>query len=178
MTGEEKELINGCRIMIVGSEIFIGYVQEELNRLGFNEICNVSALKYNYIGETRGILIEFTGNGPSQCSDATEIPTIYPFDFIGGAGAIVLFSGDERKWLEKPNVRLWAAEYMSGYCAFWNISGCEWLHEAIPAIKAGETSDLAQKTAAHLCALIAANIAVGHDVKHYPRFYLVESGEK
>ncbi|MDE7438077.1 MAG: hypothetical protein K2M93_06280 [Muribaculaceae bacterium] len=120
-------------------------------------------------------MIEFTGNGPSQLVDVSDIPIIYPFDFISGAGAFVLFPGDDRKWLEKSDLRVWAAEYMLGYSAFWKIPGCDWLHEVLPAIKDGKTSDTAQKTAAYMCARIAANIAVDHDVKRFPRFYLAES---
>lgn len=161
--------------MIIGSGTFIGYVQEELGQLGFNEIVNVTRLYDNPGGETPGILIEFTTNGPSQSMDLTDIPIIYSFDFITGAGAIVLFPCDDRKWLEKPDVRFWAAEYMSGYSAFWNMERCEWLHEALPAIKAGETSETAQKTGAQISTKIAANIAVGRKVKHFPKFYLMEN---
>ena len=35
----------------------------------------------------------------------------------------------------------------------------------------------ALKTAAHICARIAANIAVGREVKHFPRFYLCKNLE-
>lgn len=42
----------------------------------------------------------------------------------------------------------------------------------LPAIREAKTSEAAQRTAAHICAKIAANIAVGRNVKHFPRFYL------
>ena len=175
MTGEQRQMINACKLKIIGSEMFLKYLREELRQLGFNVILNITALKDYNIDETNGILIEFTGNCPSQSTDSIEIPVIYPFDFIAGAGVIVLFPGDDRKWLEKPNLRLWAAEYMMGYCAFWNISGCDWLHDVLPAIKAGETSDSAQKTAAYISARIAANIATGRPVKRFPKFYIVDN---
>lgn len=175
MTGEEKQLINTCRIMIVGADNFIDYIQEELRKLGFNEILNIEPFKDLEKGENRGILIEYIGDRSSQTVDVTEIPVIYPFDFIAGAGAIVLFPADDRKWLDNNNVRVWAADYMAGYCAFWKIPGCEWLHDALLGIKRGETSKAATKTAAYLCAKIAANIATGREVKHFPRFYLAES---
>ena len=157
--------------MIVGKGDFITYIKEELCKLGFCDMADV-AMSEIINGQDTGILIEYIGNGLSQTSDINSIPVIYPFDFVDGAGAIVVFPEDERDWLEKQNVRQWAAEYMSGYCAFWNVEGCDWVHDALPAIKENKTSEAAMKTAAHICARIAANIAVGRDVKRYPHFYL------
>ena len=160
--------------MIVGKGDFITYIKEELRKLDFCKIAEVE------IGEiineqNTGILVEYTGAGFSQASDIGDIPVIYPFDFVDGSGAIVVFPEDERDWLEKQNIRQWAAEYMSGYCAFWNMEGCDWLHDALPSIKENSTNKDAMKTAAHICARIAANIAVGKDVKRFPRFYLCRS---
>ena len=98
---------------------------------------------------------------------------IYPFDFVDGCGAIVVMPGDKFEYFEREK----AAEYMAGYCAFWNVQGCEWLDLAIPAIKRGETSESAMRTAAYVCAKITANIAVDRDVKHFPRFYLCKNLE-
>ena len=171
MTNEEKQMIKECRIMIVGKGDFITYIKEELDKLGFGDIADVAISEIiNY--QNTGILIEYTGVGHSQSSDMNSIPVIYPFDFVDGAGAIVVFPEDERDWLGKQNMQQWAAEYMSGYCAFWNVEGCDWLHDALPAIKENRTNKDAMKTAAHICARIAANIAVGRDVKRYPHFYL------
>ena len=162
--------------MIVGKCDFITYIKEELRKL---EFCKIAEVEIGEIinEQNIGILIECTGVGLSQAKDINSIPVIYPFDFIEGAGAIVVFPEDERDWLEKQNVRQWTAEYMSGYCAFWNMEGCDWLHDALPAIKENKTSEAAIKTAAYICARIAANIAVGRDVKRYPRFYLCRSLE-
>ena len=157
--------------MIVGKVDFITYIKKELGKLDF---CNIAEVELGEIinGKNAGILIEYTGVGLSQAKDINSIPVIYPFDFIDGAGAIVVLPGDDRNWLEKKNVRQWVAEYMSGYCAFWNVEDCDWLHDVLPAIKENNTNEAAIKTAAYMCARIAANIAVGRDVKRYPRFYL------
>ena len=176
MTKEEKQLIKDCRIMIVGKDDFITYIKEELRKLDF---CKIAEVEIGEIinGQNNGILIEYTGTVLSQTSDMNSITVIYPFDFVEGGGAIVVFPSDDRSWLDKQNIRLWVAEYISGYCAFWNVDGCDWLHDALPAIKENRTSDTAMKTAAYICARIAANIAVGRDVKRYPRFYLCRSLE-
>ena len=176
MTKEEKQFIKDCRIMIVGKDDFITYIKEELRKLDF---CKIAEVEIGEIinGQNNVILIEYTGTGLSQTSDIGDIPVIYPFDFLDGAGAIVVFPEDERNWLGKQNMRQWVAEYMSGYCAFWNVEGCDWLHDALPAIKENKTSEAAMKTAAYMCARIAANIAVGRDVKRYPRFYLCRNLE-
>ena len=162
--------------MIVGKGDFITYIKKELGKLDF---CNIAEVEIGEIinGKNAGILIEYTGVGLSQAKDINSIPVIYPFDFIDGAGAIVVLSGDDRNWLEKKNVRQWVAEYMSGYCAFWNVADCDWLHDVLPAIKENKTNEAAIKTAAYMCARIAANIAVGRDVKRYPRFYLCRNLE-
>ncbi|MDE6269095.1 MAG: hypothetical protein K2M04_08455 [Muribaculaceae bacterium] len=173
MTDEEKDLINDCRIMIVGTGDFISYLMTELSVIGFDRIQKVTSPLT--MPGTEGILIEYIGSGSSLAVVGDEIPMIYPFDFIKGAGVIVVFPGDDRGFLNEDNVRLWAAEYMSGYSAFWNMDGYDWLREVLPEIRAHMTSDEAQKLAAHLCARIAANIAVGRKVKRFPRFYLVES---
>lgn len=49
---------------------------------------------------------------------------------------------------------------------------CDRLHDALPKIKENKTSEDTMKTAAYIYARIAANIAVGSKVKHYPCFYL------
>ncbi len=51
------------------------------------------------------------------------IPITYPFDFVDGAGAIVVMPGDDNELHGKANARLWAAGYMAGYCAFLEYGG-------------------------------------------------------
>lgn len=86
--------------MIVGKGEFITYINEELRKLDF---CKIAEIEIGEIinEQNTGILVEYTGAGISQSSDISSIPVIYPFDFIEGAGAIVLFPGDDRSWLEK-----------------------------------------------------------------------------
>lgn len=162
--------------MIVGKGEFIKYIKEELAKLGFCIVKNIEVSDESFRENKSGILIEYLGDGLSQSEETGKIPIIYPFDFIEGAGVIVLFPDDDREFICKKNIRLWAAEYMSGYCSFWNMEGSDWLQDVLSDIKKNKTSYAAQKTAAYMCARIAANIAVGRNVKRYPRFYLVESG--
>lgn len=177
MTSEEKQMIKECPVILSGTDTFIKYIKEELKQIGFEKIILNDADWRIFNANSQGIIIEYTGDGSSEAGDACDIPVIFPFDFVDGAGAIVVFPEDERVWLEKQNVRQWAAEYMSGYCAFWNVEGGDWLHDALPTIKGNITNKDAMKTAAHICARIAANIAVGRDVKRYPRFYLCRNLE-
>ncbi len=172
MTNEERLLIKECRVIIVGEGDFITYVKKELEQIGFKEICNIPEADPSNLSYDKGIIIKHLEERTPLSTKATDIPIIYAFDFIEGAAAIVVFPEDEKDFLNKPTIRLWAAEYLSGYCAFWNVEDCDWLHDILPSIKESKTSMEAQKTAAHICARIAANIAVGRDVKHYPRFYL------
>lgn len=179
MTNEEKRLIEACRVMVIGSGDFIRHIRAELSQLGFGEARIVAPTRQLPATDTTGIIIEFTNTADCQTAytpaAGSAIPIIIPFDLVAGAGAIVLLPGDNKELLTKRNIRIWAAEYMAGYCAFWNVEGCEWLREALPAIKEGLTSDTAQRTAAHISARIAANIAVGREIKHFPRFYLAEN---
>ncbi len=172
MTNEERHLIKECRVIIVGEGDFITYVKNELELIGFKDIYNEAETDSSNLSYAKGIIIERLDERTPLSTKPTDIPIIYVFDFIDGAGAIVVFPEDEKDFLNKQNVRVWAAEYLSGYCAFWNVEDCDWLHDNLPYIKEGKTSKEAQKTAAHICARIAANIAVGRDVKRYPRFYL------
>lgn len=153
--------------MIVGERDFITYVKKELELIGFKVICNDSEAASSQFNYGNGIIIENIEEGDPLSIEVTDIPIIYAFDFIDGAGAIVVFPEDEKEFLNKQNIRVWAAEYLAGYCAFWNVEDCDWLHDNLGSIKKGKTSMEAQKTAAHICARIAANIAVGRDVKHY-----------
>lgn len=171
MTKEEKQLVEECPIMIVGKGKFVDYIKKELWNLGFREISEVAKSEIIY-KDNPGIIIEYTGESSSETGEIADIPVIFPFDLIDGAGVVVVYPEDDRSWLEKPNVRLWVAGYFSGYCAFWNMDGCDWLHDSLPFIKKSITNEAALKTAAYLCAKIAANIAVGMEVKHYPRFYI------
>lgn len=177
MTSEEKRLIADCRVMIIGASDFIDYVKAELYRSGFKSINIVSENDVlTEIGPV-DMIAEYAGEACTHVKGNAAIPIIYPFDFVDGAGAIVVMPGDDNELHGKANARLWAAEYMSGYCAFWNVEGCDWLQSALHKIWEGKTSDAAQRTAAHICARIAANIAVGREVKHFPRFYLCKNLE-
>lgn len=172
MTTDEKRLIADCRIMVIGASDFIDNVNAELIKSGFSSISIVSSLQAQADLASADMVAECVGEGRYCIKEELMIPIIYPFDFVDGAAAIVIMPGDDNELQGKANARLWAAEYMAGYCAFWNMDGCDWLQSALPAIREGKTSEAAQRTAAHICARIAANIAVGRDVKHFPRFYL------
>lgn len=177
MTSEEKSLIADCRIMIIGTSDFIDCVKAELDKSGFKSINIVSVSDGQTITDSIDIIAEYAGNESSCVSANAAIPIIYPFDFVKGAGAIVIMPCDDNELQSKDNMRLWSAEYMAGYCAFWNVEGCDWLQTALSAIRKGETSDKAMRTASHICARIATNIAVGREVKHFPRFYLCNNLE-
>ena len=177
MTTDEKRLIADCRGMIIGTSDFIDYVKAELYRSGFKFINIVSENDVlTEIGPV-DMVAEYAGEACTHINGKAAIPIIYPFDFVDGAGAIVIMPGDDNELQRKDNMRLWAAEYMAGYCAFWNVEGCDWLQTALQSISAGKNSDGALRTAAHICARIAANIAVGREVKHFPRFYLCKNLE-
>ncbi len=177
MTSEEKSLIADCRIMVIGVSDFIDCVKAELDKSGFKSINIVSVSDGQTITDSIDMIAEYAGNESSCVSANAAIPIIYPFDFVKGAGAIVIMPGNDNELQSKDNMRLWSAEYMAGYCAFWNVEGCDWLQTALSAIRKGETSDKAMRTASHICARIATNIAVGREVKHFPRFYLCNNLE-
>lgn len=177
MTSEEKRLIADCRVMIIGASDFIDNVKAELYRSGFKSINIVSGNDvHTEIGPV-DMVVEYAGEACTHVKGNAAIPITYPFDFVDGAGAIVVMPGDDNELHGKANARLWAAGYMAGYCAFWNMEGCDWLQSVLPKIREGKTSEAAQRTAAHICARIAANIAVGREVKHFPRFYLCKNLE-
>lgn len=177
MTSEEKRLIADCRVMIIGASDFIDYVKAELYRSGFKSINIVSGNDvHTEIGPV-DMVAEYAGDACTHVNGNAAIPIIYAFDFVDGAGAIVVMPGDDNELRGKANTLRWAAEYMAGYCAFWNIEGCDWLQYSLPSIREGNMSEAAQRTAAHICARIAANIAVGREVKHFPRFYLCRNLE-
>lgn len=177
MTSEEKRRIANCRIAVVGATEFIDSIKAELQQLGFGAIQIISSYDKQPAISNIDIIAENVNYGSSSMSKVTDIPLILPFDFVNGAGTIVVMPDDERDMLCKPDLRQWAATYMAGYCAFWNVDGCEWLRDSLSDIKNGVTSGAALKTATHICARIAANIAVGRDVKHFPRFYLCKNLE-
>lgn len=176
MTSEEKRLIADCRIAVIGAIEFIDSIKAELQQLGFESIQIISTSDEETIRNI-DIIAENVNEGSFCLSKAATVPLILPFDFVNGAGVIVVMPEDERNLLSKPELRQWAATYMAGYCAFWNVEGCEWLRYSLPDIKNGVTSGASLKTAAYICARIAANIAVGREVKHFPRFYLCKNLE-
>ena len=164
--------------MVIGTDIFVSYLKSELKSIGFSNIIVENGTDCQKNIATINIISEYGGNISSHLvCDMVSTPIIYPFDFVRGAGAMVIMPGDDRELLAQTDLRLWAAEYISGYCAFWNMEGCDWLGKALPEIKAGVINEFAQRLAAHICARIAANIAVGREVKHFPRFYLCRNLE-
>jgi hypothetical protein len=177
MTSEEKRLITDCRIAVIGAIEFIDNIKAELKQLGFESIQIISPSDEMTIPSNVDVIAENVNQGGSRLSEDMTIPLILPFDFINGAGAIVVMPDDERDILRKPNLRQWAATYMAGYCAFWNVDGCDWLRDSLSDIRNSVTSSAALKTAALICARIAANITVGREVKHFPRFYLCKNLE-
>ena len=177
MTSEERRRIAGCRIAVVGACEFIDSIKAELQQLGFEFIQIISSSDKQPAISNFDVIAENVNEGSSCMSKVTDIPLILPFDFVNGAGVIVVMPDDERDIICKPDLRQWAATYMAGYCAFWNVEGCEWLRDSLPDIKNGVTSGASLKTAAYICARIAANIAVGREVKHFPRFYLCKNLE-
>lgn len=177
MTSEEKRLISDCRIAVVGATEFIDSIRTELQQLGFESIQIICSSDKQPAISNFDVIAENVNEGSSCMSKVTDIPLILPFDFVNGAGVIVVMPDDERDIICKPDLRQWAATYMAGYCAFWNVDGCEWLRDSLSDIRNGVTSNAALKTAAHICARIAANIAVGREVKHFPRFYLCKNLE-
>lgn len=176
MTSEEKRRIADCRIAVVGTTEFIDNAKAELEQLGFESIQIISPGEECSIINI-DVIVENVNEGSPYMSKVTEIPLVLPFDLVNGAGAIVVMPDDERDVLCKPDLRQWAATYMAGYCAFWNIDGCEWLRESLSDLRNGMTSNAALKTAVHICARIAANIAVGREIKHFPRFYMCKNLE-
>ena len=178
MTIEERNLIKKCRIMVIGTDTFIAYLKSELKSIGFSHIVVGNDTDCQKNIATINIISEYGGNISSRLlCDMISTPIIYPFDFVSGAGAMVIMPGDDKELLAQTDLRRWAAEYISGYCAFWNMEGCDWLSEALPKIRAGVINESAQRLAAHICVRIAANIAVGREVKHFPRFYLCRNSE-
>ncbi|WP_303330988.1 hypothetical protein [Bacteroides acidifaciens] len=177
MTSEERRRIADCRIAVVGATEFIDSIRTELQQLGFESIQIISRSDKMPMPSNVDVIAENVNEGSSCFSKDVTIPIILPFDFVNGAGAIVVMPDDDRDILDKPDLRLWAVNYMAGYCAFWNVEGCEWLRDSLPDIRNGLTRHEALKTATHICARIAANIAVGREVKHFPRFYLCKNLE-
>lgn len=177
MTSEERRRIADCRIAVVGATEFIDSIRTELQQLGFESIQIISRSDKMPMPINVDVIAENVNEGSSCFSKDVTIPIILPFDFVNGAGAIVVMPDDDRDILDKPDLRLWAVNYMAGYCAFWNVEGCEWLRDSLPDIRNGLTRHEALKTATHICARIAANIAVGREVKHFPRFYLCKNLE-
>ena len=177
MTSEEKRLIADCRIAIIGAIKFIDNIKAELKQLGFGTIQIISRSDEMPMPSNVDVIAESVNESSSCFSKDVTIPIILPFDFVNGAGAIVVMPDDDKDILDKPDLRLWAANYMAGYCAFWNVVGCDWLRDSLPDIRNGVTSGASLKTAAYICARIAANIAVGREVKHFPRFYLCKNLE-
>lgn len=177
MTSEERRRIADCRIAVVGATEFIDSIKAELQQLGFESIQIIFSSDKQSAINNFDVIAENVNEGSSCMSKVIDMPLILLFDFVNGAGAIIVMPDDERDMLCKPDLRQWAATYMAGYCAFWNVAGCEWLRDSLSDIRNGVTSSAALKTAAHICARIAANIAVGREVKHFPRFYLCKNLE-
>lgn len=177
MTSEERRRIAGCRIAVVGAGEFIDSIKAELRQLGFESIQIISRSDEMPMPSNVDVIAESVNEDSSCFSKDVTIPIILPFDFVNGAGAIVVMPDYDRDILNKPNLRQWAANYIVGYCAFWNVEGCDWLRDSLSDIRNSVTSSAALKTAAHICARIAANIAVGREVKHFPRFYLCKNLE-
>lgn len=90
MTSEEKSLIADCRIMVIGVSDFIYCVKSELIKSGFKFISILSASEGRSDMSFTDMVAEYVGAGRSCIKDKVKIPIIYTFDFVEGAGAIVI----------------------------------------------------------------------------------------
>ena len=109
----------------------------------------------------------------------TEIPfeshlKIYAFDFINGAGAIVVSPEDIAELEAKSDLRKWMVYYT---VACWQIENWEWLYEAVNRVVKGELSDSGSKTAKYVCDKLREKINSGQEVDIYPKFYLCKNLE-
>ena len=102
---------------------------------------------------------------------------IYAFDFINGAGAVVVSPEDVVELEEKPDLRKWMVYYTAGYCAFWQIENWEWLYESVDRVVNGEFSDSGIKTAKYMCDKLKEEINAGREVDRFPKFYLCKNLE-
>ncbi|MCH5243226.1 MAG: hypothetical protein J1F67_12560 [Muribaculaceae bacterium] len=102
---------------------------------------------------------------------------IYAFDFINGAGAVVVSPEDVAELEEKPDLRKWMVYYTAGYCAFWQIENWEWLFETVDRVVNGELSDSGIKTAKYMCDKLKEEINGGREVDRFPKFYLCKNLE-
>ena len=97
---------------------------------------------------------------------------IYAFDFINGAGAVVVSPEDVAELKAKPDLRKWMVYYTAGYCAFWQIENWEWLYEAVDRVVNGELSDSGIMTDKYMCDKLKEEINGGREVDRFPKFYL------
>ena len=132
MTSEERHRIADCRIAVVGATEFINNIKAELQQLGFESIQIISRSDEMPMPSNVDVIAENVNEGCFCLSKDATVPLILPFDFVIGAGAIVVMPDDKRDMLCKPDLRQWAATYIAGYCAFWNVDGCEWLRDSLP----------------------------------------------
>lgn len=176
MTTEEEKGITPFRTVIIGTGYMAECIKAEALRNDFIKISEVR--QFNSCAELPesdtivAAVQEMPSNMIRRLTRISTVPIIFPADFIDGGAAIIVMPGDNPDIDIDDNIRLWVAKYISGYCTFWNICGCEWLHTALPLIVMGIQSVNAQKTAAHISAQVLVNIAAGHPIKHFPRFYL------
>lgn len=157
MTKEEKQLISDCIVTIKGTESFNSYIADFLHKLCFIKIRIEPEEEKNFS------IIKVKDRN------------IYSFDFVDGAGAVVVIPENETELIKQSDLRQWMAEYIIGYCAFWNVEGYEWIQQVLPEIKEGIFNIHSCKTAACICARIAGNIAVNRHVKQFPLFYLCKN---
>lgn len=105
MTSEEKRLIADCRIMVIGISDFINCVIAELDKSGFRSMNIVSVSNGKTITDSIDMIAEYAGYESACGSANAAIPIMYPFDFVKGAGAIVIIPGDDNELQSKDNTR-------------------------------------------------------------------------
>ena len=111
MTNEERNLIKECWIMVIGTGTFVSYLKSELKNIGFSNIVVENGTNSQKNITTINIISEYGGNISSRLVyEMFSAPIIYPFDFVSGAGAMVIMPGDDRellgtdKWILAQNL--------------------------------------------------------------------------
>ena len=103
MTSEKKCRIADCQIAVIGTIKSIDCIKAELKQPGFKHIHIISPSDEMTMPGKVDIIVENVNEGNSCLSKDATIPLILSFDFVNGAGAIVVMPYDEKDMLRKLN---------------------------------------------------------------------------
>jgi molybdopterin/thiamine biosynthesis adenylyltransferase len=165
------------RLKLINPSACLHFVNEYISRDNVNQIVENHDIAINALDFKSDIPFVF-----DECCRQHKIPVLHPYN-LGWGGFVTVVKPDTPPLssLTKgdfTDFELKMADYVCGYSAFWNIPENRWINRIVEAYRTEQETlsppqlSIGSWLAAGICTKVIVDLALGREVKTYPKFYL------